>query len=104
MMNGAVPRDPPVFMSSNVRRVLRVAHGEKLSAREITIRLGSDPGGVTQPSFAMMDVIRALARLKERGEVQSEFPTPARPEVTYWIEPSKEKCGVCGERECRTHV
>ncbi|MGH6887955.1 MAG: hypothetical protein ACREHF_01960 [Rhizomicrobium sp.] len=89
-MNGNFPADPPTFMSANVRKVLRLAGGAKLSAREITIRLGQSPGTIGEPSGFMMNVIRILAQYAERGEALTEMPTAARPEIAYWIEPPKD--------------
>jgi len=100
--NGQQPTEV-LFTSSNVRKLLRQMRGEKLTAREITEKLGCDAGPMLEPSGAMMNIIRILAQLKERGEVMNEMPTAARPEIAYWIDPPREKCPVCGERECTRH-
>jgi hypothetical protein len=77
-------------MSSNVRKVLRAANGAKLTAREITTRLGHEAGTIGEPSGFMLNVIRVVTRLHERGEVMNEMPNAERPAVAYWIEPPRE--------------
>jgi hypothetical protein len=94
-INGAVPRDPPLFMPSNVRKFLRAADGAKFSARQITERLGFPIGTWDAPSGAVMNVIRILAQLADRGEVLLQMPNAELPEITYWMEPPR--CNVCGK-------
>lgn len=78
-----------MFMATHVRKALRAAKGRKLSSREITEAIGENPGPLTQPSGVMMNVIRILAQLEERGEIRCEMPNAARPEIGWYIEPPK---------------
>ena len=92
-INGETPLDTS-FMASNVRKLLRRVNGAKLTAREITEKLGHDAGPMFEPSGAMMNVIRICAQLVERGEAMVDYPTEEKRDMSYWIEP--ERCKVCG--------
>jgi hypothetical protein len=93
MVNGHTPPEMPTFMSSSIRHELRSAKGAKLSAREITERIGRHPGTLCRPSGAMKNVIRILSRMTDCGEVRRELAVPARPEIVYWIEPQETAHG-----------
>lgn len=62
----------------------------RFSALDICMAFEMSPGSLLDPSQELQVIIEALCKLKRQEKISGDYPTPARPEFVYWIEPPRE--------------